>query len=269
LEFDEKNEMELIQTRYRRTLELFPNIINRLKRDWNFYNITQELIQRGYKEWHILSAIANQTMSWDFNQKHPRSSFSEEEKSELNEYKELIKQFFNKGEKIVKGVVPLTAFNLTTIEIQTNIFILNSLIQKGFRVRRRTPNFEKLREIINEKYKFFDLDIEHEQIFQESFVKKEHINAYLSYSADLLKNQKLFFPKEHKFMDEVKTQLLNVKWINTPGNIVIESVGPWVKALGLAVWPLKELEFTTVYISDLIMTEYRNYFIELNLFNKI
>jgi len=46
-------------------------------------------------------------------------------------------------------------------------------------------------------------------------------------------------------------------------NIKNDSVGPWVKALGLAIWPLKEIEFNATYVSDFVLTPQKNYFVEL------
>jgi hypothetical protein len=63
--------------------------------------------------------------------------------------------------------VPLEKFSEMELEFATLTTVLSTMGHWGLEPRHSTPNFEGLREYLRHRWRYWDLDVEHLQIFAE------------------------------------------------------------------------------------------------------
>jgi hypothetical protein len=64
--------------------------------------------------------------------------------------------------------VPLEKFSEHELEFATLTTVLSTMTHWGLEPRHRTPNLEGLREYLRYRWCYWDLDVDHPKVFDES-----------------------------------------------------------------------------------------------------
>ncbi len=156
-QFNEEEELKLIRNRYENVRAKFPLTLKRLQQSIEFQSIYRRCKEAGLKDWHILQAVANITVNFRINYGQGFKSFEEMQEAFMNQ--------FSTTESEADQAVPISEYSFENIQLNLDIALMSYLVQKGYVIKNRTPNFKKLRAFADSKYRYFQLDIEHEPIF--------------------------------------------------------------------------------------------------------
>lgn len=159
-EFDEQKELELVRSRYDNILERFPLTIERLKRSSEFEQVYWELREGRLRDWHILQSIANITIGYRTGYGRGYDSF--------DEMKDAFMDQFLRAETETDPAVPIQEYSVENMYIHLDTALGSYLVGKGYVLKSQTPDFAKLRDFADRKFRYFDLDVDHEPLFERN-----------------------------------------------------------------------------------------------------
>jgi hypothetical protein len=117
-----------------------------------------ELRKQGWKDWHILQAVANVRLNYILNAAPGSPS--------LAELKMAGKSLFNREEQPADPVVPLERLTVAELERALTFSQASTLKALGFEAPHRTPNFSGLNRFL-ERFNYWTDDIPHSRIFPD------------------------------------------------------------------------------------------------------
>ena len=159
--YNEQSELEDIGLRYANVQRSIPYTLKRLQQSPLFLSIVEQLKNEGWKEWHILQAIFNGVMSWYAEQ----SGANQDVQKLRNEGQALFQRFFEKGESPSDHSIPPEYFTLETMHVLLNIGIMTFLSKKGAVFGQRGYDQDRMRQIVRDRYHYFELDVPHSPVF--------------------------------------------------------------------------------------------------------
>jgi hypothetical protein len=156
-QFSEEKELGLIRARYENVRARFPLTLKRLQQSVEFQGVYQRCTEAGLKDWHVLQAVASITVNFRINYGQGFESFEEMQEAFVNR--------FWATESEADQAVPISEYSFENIQLNLDAALASYLVQKGYVIKNKTPNFKKLRAFADSKYRYFQLDIEHEPVF--------------------------------------------------------------------------------------------------------
>ncbi|GAB5491986.1 MAG: hypothetical protein Phog2KO_22010 [Phototrophicaceae bacterium] len=164
-EFNEQEELEAIQRRYEIIQKSCHITLSRLNRNKRFNKVVSKLKDQGWKDWHILLAIHNGVVNWHVE----KQGFNTNASTARRYTEQLNKRLYEKGEQSGDRKVPLNIFTLDNMKFWLSMAIRHYLFgMKGAVSRPRPYSDESLKTIVSKKYKYFELDVPHDSIFDQS-----------------------------------------------------------------------------------------------------
>jgi len=157
-EFDEAAELENVRRRYDVGLAGLRYTIPRVKEHPEFRATIQELRRRGWKDWHILSAMLSAAANYRV---HMRLG----DEAPLQVFKEAVRKDIFTPETVDSPTIPISIFKAETLEMYSLIVLQSSLSKRGFELYQSTPNRTVLAEYARHRWHYWDLDVPHENIF--------------------------------------------------------------------------------------------------------
>jgi len=154
--FSEEEELELITNRYKNLKGKIPFTVAKLKSSDLFMNEILPKLKKKYPDWIIYQAIW--TFTYNYRANLDRSG-------SLDDLKNRMMKKMGEIEKECDIEIPIAEYNLLNLERMVDFNVLAYLKGKGFEIRKKTPNFIKLKEFVDKRFKYFSLDIEHEDWF--------------------------------------------------------------------------------------------------------
>lgn len=159
--FDEAAELGRIRKRYDVTTRGLKFTLKRLQENSEFRSIVANLRAKGWKDWHVLQAMLNAVANYRTNEKLGRFAGKAEW---IKAFKE---ESFSE-ERPDSLTVPIEKLSERELEFATLTTVLSTLSHLGLEPRHTTPNFEGLREYLRHRWRYWDLDVEHPPVFEES-----------------------------------------------------------------------------------------------------
>ncbi len=159
--YDEQSELEDIELRYANVQHMIPYTLKRLQQTPIFLDNVELLKSEGWKEWHILQAVANGVMNWYAEQ----SGANQDIERIQDEGKVLFQRLFEKGESPKDPSIPQEYFTLEAMRIWLHAGLLTFLTKKGAVFGQRGYFPERLQTIARKRYHYFELDVPHSPIF--------------------------------------------------------------------------------------------------------
>lgn len=145
-----------IRRRYERCSLQLKHTLPRLKRDTSFLGTAAQLRKEGWRDWHILLAIAQIRINYIVNTTLGPPS--------LASVQEMSKSLFEREEQQTDPVVPLERFNEAELRRALTFSQAATLKAWGFEFRQRTPNFSGLNRFL-ERFNYWTDDVPHPEIF--------------------------------------------------------------------------------------------------------
>lgn len=150
-------ELKLVRNRYANVTGRFPHTLARLAKSQEFIRVYRKLKDTGLKDWHILQGVANITIGYRTNYGRGKQSFERLKRDFL--------ELFNRAETEADLPVPVGEYSFDNMQIHINSAMLSYIVTKGHVLKSRTPNFQKLREFADKRYRYFQVDTDHSPPF--------------------------------------------------------------------------------------------------------
>jgi hypothetical protein len=156
--FDEAAELENVRRRYDVGLAGLRYTIPRVKEHPEFRATIQELRRRGWKDWHILSAMLSAAANY-------RVRMRRGDEAPLQVFRQAVRKEIFTPETVDSPTIPISIFKAQTLEMYSLILLQSSLSKHGFELYQSTPNRTGLAEYARHRWRYWDLDVPHEDIF--------------------------------------------------------------------------------------------------------
>ena len=153
-DFKEAEELAHVENRYRRIPEMFKYTVAQLSADSAFLHLLAELRSNGWKDWHILLAVANVRVSSFLN-------------SSSKYYESLAEDVARQGERAEYPLTPAVFYNREKLTTSLEMSQLSTLKSMGFKVGQMTPNFKGISAFLA-RFKYWKLDVPHQDPFQST-----------------------------------------------------------------------------------------------------
>jgi len=153
--FNEASSLAAIRTRYSKLRQHCGAQVHALQNDIESRILLRSFYPRGYKDWHIVSAVYNIRLNWEFDRLGLDfgSQPSTQQMEQINDI-------------ISLSVESPTRFaNEQHIEQTLRIFDVNTLRTYGFEYRRRDYRPEAVQTFLRLRMKHYDLDLPHQPLF--------------------------------------------------------------------------------------------------------
>lgn len=121
----------------------------------------RRLLAQGWKDWHVLLAIAN--IANNYRARVRGQNIASKEDLE-GVQKRLLDSMFEE-EKQDDPRPPPDEFTDEKMRFALDGAIMSGLKARGWVMKNPTPNFRGLRKFVASRYKYFELDVEHELFF--------------------------------------------------------------------------------------------------------
>lgn len=156
--FDETTALQQVRRRYEVSLARLQYTLPRVVADSTFRKVVAVLRSEGWKDWHLLMAMLNAVANYRVNR---RFDARDNEK----QYAEMLKNEMFSPEKPDNPQVPATFLTREILRLHLLMALNSGLTSEGLQFRHRTPNIDGLFTYARHRWCYFDLDVEHPDVF--------------------------------------------------------------------------------------------------------
>jgi hypothetical protein len=159
-QFDEAEELERIQKRYDVCFAGLRFTLRKLRQSDSFREMVLKFRKQGWKDWHILAAVLNVVagirVAHRFGTAMPSREWEEAFKTEV---------FTPENETAFEILPDQIKADSVFITMQANM--TSTMSGNGLTPSSRTPNLSGEKKYMAERWRYFDLDVPHESLFNE------------------------------------------------------------------------------------------------------
>jgi hypothetical protein len=156
-EYSARDSQRAIARRYARIPGIIKHTLARLAQDNSFRSTVQTLREKGWKDWHILLAVANIRQNYVL---HQTVSPSEP----LQQYKTKGTEIFNRDEADTDPAPPAAIFTAEEMERALTMSQISTLRGMGFDCFQRTPNLRAIDRFLT-RFNYWTDDAPHQDPF--------------------------------------------------------------------------------------------------------
>ena len=156
--YSEQEQLDTIRRRYENSVRPVRLTLDRLTQQDHFIELVDKLHSDGWKDWHILMALANLVVNYRVNASVSPSS--------LGSAQEVTLEYMNREEDESSIPIPLDLVTEENLRRTMKMGMLASLRGLGHEINIATPPFEAVSEFLGERYVFWDLDVKHDRPFK-------------------------------------------------------------------------------------------------------
>lgn len=150
-DFDEADALKQVENRYRRIQAEFPFTLRQLSRETAFQSLVAELREEGWKDWHILQAVASARLNALINDGPESDS--------------LARRIMESGEREEYPLTPSSIFtNKKLLRKCLEMSQLQTVHGLGLELKQPTPNFSGVDRLLR-RFRYWDIDMPHEDPF--------------------------------------------------------------------------------------------------------
>jgi hypothetical protein len=151
--YDEADAIQLVKNRYKRIASLYPITLRQLSLSPSFHRVVSALRADGWKDWHLLQAIA----SIRVNDLAKRSTDWDRTSIEV----------FQNGEKEQDPITPEHFFDEASLRRALQMSQFSTMKGLGFKIKQITPNYSGVNKLLR-RFRYWDLDIPHQDPFPDA-----------------------------------------------------------------------------------------------------
>lgn len=159
--FVEAAELKRIESRYSVGLAGLRFTLPRVISEPKFAEALNALRQEGWKDWHFVLAMLNAAANYRVTLKLGPDVGNEEFAKALNS------EIFSE-ETADRPQIPVDRFHASALKMFLLLANQSTLSAEGLELHQLTPNVEGLFRYARERWRYFDLDIEHPPIFESA-----------------------------------------------------------------------------------------------------
>lgn len=149
---------ELLQGRYTNSVRPIRFTLAKLQSDPSFSETVQQLRNEGWLDWHILTAIASNTVNF-------RVNLDSRARTDINYMKILFNKFMFEDEQEDWPVVPNVCFTIDRLRNAIHMNMLSTLRVVGLECHQETPDIRAIETFLSKRYNFKSDDVEHIDYF--------------------------------------------------------------------------------------------------------
>lgn len=149
---------ELLQGRYNNSVRPIRFTLAKLQSDPSFSKTVQQLRNEGWLDWHILTAIASNTVNF-------RVDLDLRTRTDISYMKSLFNKLMFEDEREDWPVVPKVFFTIDRLRSAIHMNMLSTLHVVGLECHQETPDFRAIETFLSKRYNFKSDDIEHIDYF--------------------------------------------------------------------------------------------------------
>jgi hypothetical protein len=157
--FDRAASMEQIRNRYARLRRILDRQVPLLQRDPVFRERCAGLYERGYKDWHLLSAIFNMRLNWELRLLGV-DPWDPSAPGLLGQVEEIVTHSVKDADRFTYPAVEL--------ERALDTFDITCLKTYGFELRRPDVEPRAIRDFLRDRMHHYELDLPHQPLFGTS-----------------------------------------------------------------------------------------------------
>jgi hypothetical protein len=159
--FNEKEELRRIQRRYDVCSEGLRYTLPDLNADEHFRSVVGTLGSEGWKDWHILASVLNSVAGYRVGRRLGRDVSSQK-------WGEAFRDEIFSPDARSKPQVPASELTLEGLKGGMLANMASMLAGLGLHLHARTPNIEGLKRYMQVRWRYFDLDVPHENLLAKS-----------------------------------------------------------------------------------------------------
>lgn len=156
--YSEEEQLDAIRRRYENSVKPIRLTLDRLSERDQFIELVDRLRNEGWKDWHILMALANLVINYRVNASVSPSS--------PNSAQDVTLEYMNREEDEKSIPIPLDLVTEDNLRSRMEAGMLASLRGLGHEINTATPPFEAVGEFLGQRYNYWDLDAEHDDPFK-------------------------------------------------------------------------------------------------------
>ncbi len=156
--YSEAESTAAIRTRYARIPARMAHTLARLRESDDFRELVRTLRADGWKDWHILLAVANQTT----NHRLPKMRALA---GPLDLSDPAWRQILTRAEGPESPPVPVSEYSEEKLRLALRVSMLDTLAIFGLELHQDFPDFPAIEEFLARRYRYWDDDVEHEDPF--------------------------------------------------------------------------------------------------------
>ncbi len=156
--YTKREALKAIKNRYEHSVIPIKFTLQKIKKEESLKLLVSKLRAKGWKDWHILMALANLVINYKMNKKH---SIIQNEKEFLEKFKD---SYFTE-EKENETLIPFTEVNEEKLHSQLQLTMYSTVIGWGLEPHQKTPDWPAIENFLSSRYNYWTDDIDHQDPF--------------------------------------------------------------------------------------------------------
>jgi hypothetical protein len=158
--YESRQALELIRTRYANSVRPIRRTLHQLASEQGFLKVVRKLRNEGWRDWHILSSLANVATNYRTRILSPSDDSAQ--------YNEIFLKLIVEEETDDSLPVPLAEYTEESIRLAHKFFMISTLHAVGLDCRQETPDFQAIERFLAERYNYWTDDAEHVDPFPQA-----------------------------------------------------------------------------------------------------
>ena len=158
--YDHEEAIGAVRRRYENSVVPVRHTLRRLSRNPGFRTLVRKLRSEGWKDWHILMALANLVITERLRRTMPPGLWGPEAQSRG-------RQILHEEETRQESEsLPDSVFAEGPFRTSMNVGLLTCAQSFGLEIKQEAPDFTALERLLVERYRFKDDDVDHDPVFE-------------------------------------------------------------------------------------------------------
>ena len=156
LSYSEEATKQVLKKRYENSVRPIRYTLKRLMKNQSFIEVMHSLREKGWLDWHILTAISMIVINYRVNKEMEAKADADQQLFDLR-FQELALQLEPKN----AISVPISEFSEENLRILLWTTMPSTLRNLGLELHQITPDFEAISDFLGERYRYWQDDIDH------------------------------------------------------------------------------------------------------------
>ncbi len=154
--YSQEDADEQLRNRYKNTVVPIKHTLKRLAQDEQFISVAKKLRNKGWLDWHILTAIANITVSYRV------IKWAQQQRRTQEEIQKEVRVGMFSEEPKDAAPVPVRKFSEEAMRLALRTSQLSTLRNNKLACHQQTPDFEAIDDFLRHRFNYWIDDVEHE-----------------------------------------------------------------------------------------------------------
>ena len=157
--YSREDAAEQLRNRYKNTVVPIRHTLKLLAQDEQFMNMVANLRNEGWLDWHILTAIANITVSYRVKR------WARQQRLTQEEIQKEMRSVMYSEEPEDAAEVPVREFSEEAMRLALRACQLSTLRNNGLDCHQQTPDFDAIDDFLRHRFNYWTDDVRHENPF--------------------------------------------------------------------------------------------------------